>query len=250
MRLAVVSDIHSNLEALEAVLRDASARGVGRIVSLGDNIGYGADPEAVVRLLRQQKIDSVIGNHELALMDPECLKVFNPHARQALLINKGLLSKKSLGYIRGSKVFMVRRGCLFVHGLPPDSVTTYLSLTTKKRLGHIMAAMDQPIAFVGHTHQLEVVRLDRDGVTRSKIEKKVLFLDKGSRYIINAGSVGQPRKSSLDAKYLIFDPDLYSVEPRYVDYDRASAAKKIKKAGISDEFARRLVQPSNQERSL
>lgn len=250
MRLAVVSDIHSNLEALEAVLWDTKNLGIDKVVSLGDNIGYGADPEAVIRLLVKHKIESVIGNHELALLEPTYLEAFNPLARQALLINKRQLSEKSLARIRSFKVSLVRMGCLFVHGLPPDSVTTYLSRASDKKLGQIMAHMDQQISFVGHTHQLEVVRLDRDRVTRSKIEKKVLFLDKGSRYIINAGSVGQPRKSTLDAKYLVFDPDLYCVEPRVVGYDRASAAKKIRKAGIPEGFARRLVQPSNQERSL
>ncbi len=250
MRLAVVSDIHSNLEALEAVLRDVAALGIDQVVSLGDNIGYGGDPEAVVQLLRQQKIDSVIGNHELAMLDPACLEAFHPLARKALMINKRLLSMKSRVQISGFRTFLVRQGCLFVHGLPPDLVTAYLSRASDTRLSHIMDSMEQRIAFVGHTHQLEVIRLDRDRVSRSKIEKKVLFLDKGSRYIINAGSVGQPRKSSLDAKYLVFDPDRYCIEARYVDYDREAAAKKIRKAGISEEFAQRLVQPSNQERSL
>ena len=127
MKLAVVSDIHSNIEAFEAVLADAFALGVDQIVSLGDNIGYGGDPETVVRLMGQHKIESVMGNHELALMDGGYLEKFNPRARKALLINKNLISRESMDQIRLFQPFMVRFGLRFVHGLPPDSVTTYIS---------------------------------------------------------------------------------------------------------------------------
>jgi len=241
MKLAVVSDIHSNLEAFEAVLADASTLGVDQIVSLGDNIGYGGDPEAVFRLMGQHKIESVMGNHELALMDGSYLEKFNPRARKALLINKSLISRETMDQILLFQPFMVRFGLRFVHGLPPDSVTTYLSKVSISRLVHIMASMDEKITFVGHTHKLSITSLFQGRVTQDEMEKKVLFLDKRARYIINAGSVGQPRSSNLDAKYLVFDSSLYSIAPRYVAYDKNAAAEKIRKAGIPGAFAQILV---------
>jgi len=124
----------------------------------------------------------------------------------------------------------------------PDLVTTYISKVSISRLGHIMASMDEKITFVGHTHKLSITSLFQGRVTQDEMEKKVLFLDKRARYIINAGSVGQPRSSNLDAKYLVFDSSLYSVEPRYVAYDKKAAAEKIRKAGIPGAFARILVE--------
>ncbi|MEA1967031.1 MAG: metallophosphoesterase family protein [Thermodesulfobacteriota bacterium] len=241
MRIAVISDIHSNFEAFEAVLKHIKKAGVDEVISLGDNIGYGADPEEVIRLLCKNSIDSVLGNHELALLNKRYLAGFNPTARAALIKNRKMLSKASSEYISYFKPFFVRFGCRFVHGLPPDSVSTYLSLTSETKLERIMAALSQKISFTGHTHLLGIVELQKHGLIRRKIKKNIERLDKESRYIINAGSIGQQRDGDARAKFVIWDSDAGTLEPVYIEYDKEAAAEKIRKAGISDRYAKILL---------
>ncbi len=241
MRIAVISDIHSNLEAFEAVIGDIDSAGVDDIISLGDNIGYGADPEKVINIIQKRQIKSVLGNHELALIDKNYLRGFNPKAKEALTKNRAMLSKHSINFIKKFDVYCLCCGGRFVHGLPPDSMTEYLKLTPLGKLKTIMDSISERICFVGHTHLLEIIRLKKSKITRFKITKKSISLDKESRYIINAGSVGQPRDKDLRAKYLIWDLDSYAIEARYISYDKRLAAAKIRKAGINNIYAIRLL---------
>ncbi len=242
MKLAVISDIHSNLEAFTAVLEDIDkAAGVDDIFSLGDNIGYGADPEKVISLLENRKIISVLGNHELALLDKNYLRDFNANAKKALIQNSRMISEKSINIIKSFNLYCVRYGCRFVHGLPPDSATKYITLTPFGILKTIMEKLSQRICFVGHTHFLEITQLKKGVITRDKITKKTISLDKESRYIINAGSVGQPRDKDSRAKYLIWDSVSRKIEPRYVPYNNRLAAAKIMKVGIPEMYAMKLL---------
>jgi len=241
MRLAVISDVHSNLEALSAVLASIHQRKVDAVISLGDNIGYGADPEAVTMLLRRNRIVSVMGNHELALLNDDYLAGFNPMAKAALVKNRALLSHDSREHLAGLKSAIGRFNGCFVHGLPPDSITTYLSHATDILLERRMAGLARKISFVGHTHLLGMVELGSQGIVRKKLKEKKAPLDPKSRYIINAGSVGQPRDGDPRAKFVIWDADALTVEPVFLEYDRKAAAEKIRKAGIPEVFARRLL---------
>jgi predicted phosphodiesterase len=237
MRLAVISDIHSNLEAFQAVMDDISKLSIDDAVSLGDNIGYGAQPEEIIENLKHYSITSVLGNHELALLDSDYLKTFGSSAREALKINKKKLSDKALKHIATLQPFLVRYGCRFVHGMPPDMITRYIFNESKQRIINIITRFKQKITFVGHTHQLVIYELDQGVLKKKKLLKCRLSLAKSSRYIINTGSVGQSRDSYNEAKYVIWDSDRYTIESRFVPYDYHNAAKKIKKAGIPEQYA-------------
>ncbi len=160
MRIAIVSDIHSNLTAFQEVLADIDRSRVDRIVSLGDNIGYGPEPEEVLELIRARTIHSIMGNHELGIADPSCLSWFNNSARRSLEINRGLLSSVSIEYIRTLAPAYALDQCLFVHGFPPDSVTTYLFEVSDMHLRKVLSTMAQELCFVGHTHDLQLLTFD------------------------------------------------------------------------------------------
>lgn len=244
MRLAVISDIHSNLDAFKAVMDDISKQAVDDVISLGDNIGYGAEPEEIIVNLNRYAISSVLGNHELAILNEDYLKTFNPHARKALVINKNKLSDPAIDYISTLPPCLVRYGCRFVHGVPPDTVTIYIFNEPDQNLIRIMKQLKERITFVGHTHQLGVYELYQ-GVLKKKIFlKSTVSLAKSRRYIINTGSVGQPRDGYNEAKYVIWDSARNNVEPRFVSYDYHKAAKKIKKAGIPKRYADLLEKAS------
>jgi len=240
MRLAVISDIHGNLEAFKEVLADVDKSQVDAIASLGDNIGYGPDPEEVVRLILKRNIPSVMGNHELAVVDTECLDCMNPSARRSLLLTKSLLSTDTVHYINTLSPSMTFHESLCVHGCPPDSVTTYLFQVTNAQFKEIFRAMKEKICFVGHTHFPQIISFDGAEPVGTPLCEGKIALQEDYRYIINVGSVGQPRDGNNNAKYVIWDTSSESIEMRYIPYDIAATANKILELGFPRFNATRL----------
>ena len=173
MRIAIISDIHSNLEAFREVLADIDRSHVDHIVSLGDNIGYGPEPEEVLQLIRARNIPSIMGNHELGIIDPSCLSWFNHYARRSLEMNRELLSPADIEYIHTLAPAFALDRCLFVHGFPPDSTTTYLFDVSDFGLKRVLLSQDQELCFVGHTHVLELISFDGQRVRHARLPQPV-----------------------------------------------------------------------------
>ncbi|SLM31581.1 conserved hypothetical protein [Desulfamplus magnetovallimortis] len=280
-KTAIISDIHSNLEALDAVLDDIDNAGINNVISLGDQIGYGADPEAVIQRLIERKVICTLGNHELALIDDRYLKRFNKEAALTIDMHRNRLSSDSMKFISEMPRLIVSHGGRFLHGTPPDSITEYVSRISEKRLTRIMAFLKQSIAFTGHTHLMQWFELYNDksqqddafetkstpeSAQSSQLSEKCrpgtessshgsvlkkgsfepndpspLTLDPACRYLVNAGSIGQPRDHCWKAKYVIWDRDEGVILPRYIEYDNTTAAEKIEKTGLPARFARQLM---------
>lgn len=241
MKLAVLSDIHANLEAFQEVLADLKSQTVDLILTLGDAIGYGPDPAEVIYLLQENRILSVMGNHERAVADPKNLNWFNPTARKALEITTKMLSSESIDYISKFPNAMVHFGARFVHGFPPESQTTYLFQVTDRKMNRAFQAMTEKFCFVGHTHDLELIAHDGHRFERTRLIKGFNRFKPNMKYIVNIGSVGQPRDGNTDAKYIIFDTDNKRIELRHVPYDRSKTAAKIVRAGIPRLYAEKLL---------
>lgn len=241
MRMAVISDIHGNLEALAQVLTDIEGSDIDRMVCLGDSIGYGPEPEEVVAMIHDRHIPSILGNHELAVIDQNLLTWFNPLARRSLLKTIEMLSEKTINFISKLKPFMIANGYRFVHGYPPDSATTYLFQIAEDELRQTFKRMKEKICFVGHTHRLEIIGFNGKSITRSPLIQNIVHLNSTHRYIINIGSVGQPRDGDNHAKYIILDTGKNSIEVKFIPYDIASVVNKIMEAGLPTEHAVRLL---------
>ena len=239
-KLAVLSDIHANYEALEAVLEDIEKSGVEKAVSLGDNIGYGPDPSKVVSTLQMNNIRSVLGNHELAILNPELRKWFNPFAKKAINITEKMLTENAYSQISEYPETLSENDMLFVHGAPPDKVLTYLFEISPDGFSEIFSQYPQKFCFTGHTHQLRLVTWN--GLSADSVPglEQFTYFDHEKRYIINSGSVGQPRDGDKHAKYLIFDPEIMSLELRFIEYDRSSTRAKIIERGFPDIYAQML----------
>jgi diadenosine tetraphosphatase ApaH/serine/threonine PP2A family protein phosphatase len=240
MRIAVISDIHANLEALEAVLVDIDRLAVDAVFCLGDNIGYGAEPERVVQTLRRRGIPSVLGNHEMAVVDPKYLSWFNPTARQSLQANIDMLASETIAHIRGLKPVMLAHGCRFVHGFPPDSPFVYLFQVSGRRKREVLSKTPERITFVGHTHLLEMVAFDGRRLQQEELAAGTFPLEPDCRYIFNVGSVGQPRDGDNRAKFALWDAEADVLAVRRVAYDIPTAAAKIREAGLPEAHALRL----------
>jgi len=241
MRIAVISDIHANLEAFTAVLADMDVFSPDAVVCLGDSVGYGADPEAVLALLRERGIPSVMGNHEYGLTVPGAMSWFNPSARQAVEKTLTLLCPESLAFIANLPKFLARDGLRFVHGMPPDKTHNYFFKYNGKALETVMKAMTEPVCFIGHTHMLEYAAWEGGAALRGELEKGIMELDPAKKYILNIGSVGQPRDGNRKAKYALYDATAATLEIRYVPYDNELAAKKIREIGMPAQYADKLV---------
>ncbi|MCF8025122.1 MAG: metallophosphatase family protein [Desulfobacteraceae bacterium] len=241
MKFAVISDIHGNAAAFREVLKDMEKTEVSGIYCLGDNIGYGPEPEEAVRLLRERDIPSVIGNHELAVKEPGFLNWFNPLARVSLEKTMGLLSGQTFDYIEGLPFCIVEHNCRFVHGFPPDSATEYLFEIVPERLRQALDQLEERICFVGHTHELMLVSQNGKGITKRPLKRETVLLDTNCRYIVNIGSVGQPRDGNNNAKYVIFDDQAFELEIRSVSYNVTETVNKIFRAGLPEQHAWRLV---------
>ena len=240
MRIAVISDIHGNMEAFGAVLADIDMSDIDQIISLGDNIGYGPEPEAVLNLIRERDIPSVMGNHELATVDPNYLSWFNPNARISIEKTFEMLFDTSLQYICNLEAYLIDRNLRYVHGVPPDSITTYQFEISEDEFKEIMHRMRENICFIGHTHILEIIEFDGNEVTRRPLNRGITDLKADKKYIINIGSVGQPRDGNNHAKYIVWDASENAIEVKFVAYDIESVVKKIIAAGLPEVHALRL----------
>jgi predicted phosphodiesterase len=240
MRLAIFSDTHGNYDAFDQVLQDIDTCDVDAVISLGDNIGYGPESDCVIKKIKALNIPSVQGNHELALNDEEYLSWFNPAARKSLIKTRDLLSQTSIRYISQFEPVITSYDCRFVHGFPPDSPLIYMFQVSESRKQKVFEEMTERLCFIGHTHTLEILSYDGNDIQYEDLPKGLSRLDPAKKYIINIGSVGQPRDSSNNAKYVVWDSLEDSLDVRFISYDIAAVVKKIKAAGLPKEHAQRL----------
>jgi len=237
MLVAILSDIHGNMEALNAVWSELEDFSVSRIVCLGDMIGYGPDPEDVLRSVREHGAVCCLGNHELGIVSAEERSWFNSTARKGLGLTERLLSEDSKEYISGLPRCIDLEGARFVHGFPPDSVTTYLFQVEEARLAEWFGAGVE-LTFVGHTHELMLVQWRGTEAETRELVQETVALD--GPCIINAGSVGQPRDGNNNAKYLLWDTERRSVDVRFVPYDIGRTVARIRERGFPEYYGSRL----------
>lgn len=240
MRLAIISDIHGNMDALDEVFADIEKSSVDATICLGDMVGYGPEPEAVIQAICRRNIPTLMGNHELSIIDPKYLAWFNPLARLSIQKTIPMLSEKSLDFIASLKTFVSQGQARFVHGFPPDSVITYLFQIEEPAFCSAFESLSENLCFVGHTHKLEFVSYKDGTVIRGPLIKGVMQLRKEKKYIINVGSVGQPRDGNNTAKYAIWDQTENLIQVKFIPYHIAKVTNKIIEAGLPDAHAERL----------
>jgi diadenosine tetraphosphatase ApaH/serine/threonine PP2A family protein phosphatase len=236
----ILTDIHGNREALEAVLADAEGL-YDCVLCLGDLVGYGADPNAVSEWAREETAATVRGNHDRACAGTESLEFFNPAARTSAIWSRRALIEENRNYLnqlpRGPLRIEEPLGAfLLVHGSPIDE-DQYVSSMDDAALmeGHL----ELPVTFFGHTHLQGAFRLAPAGVARIR-PPQPLRMEQGYQYLINPGSVGQPRDGDPRAAYVLYSIEDQTVEFRRVAYDIDGAAAKIRAAGLPEVLARRL----------
>jgi diadenosine tetraphosphatase ApaH/serine/threonine PP2A family protein phosphatase len=237
MRLAIFSDIHSNLEALEAVLAEAHERQCTQFVCLGDVVGYNANPHECAARVREMDCPIVKGNHDEQASLIESSRDFNELAEHAIEWTRENLTEEDKHWLRDLRLQRQVRDFTIVHA----------TLDTPEHWGYVFNNLDAAasftyqhttVCFFGHTH-VPMAFVRDDGVKRVRVEQ--LRIETSKKYFINTGSVGQPRDGDWRAAYCIYHLDKNVVEQRRLKYDLATAQKKIVKAGLPHLLAERLA---------
>jgi diadenosine tetraphosphatase ApaH/serine/threonine PP2A family protein phosphatase len=235
---AVISDIHANLEALEAVRREIDGISPDRVLCLGDIVGYGASPDRCIEIARETAAAVVAGNHDCGVTGQTDISYFNRYAREAIQWTASALGEAGLEYLRGLPLSHVERDRIrIVHATPREPERWNYIFTYQQAMDEFSAFTEQ-ICFVGHSHQpcifemmdAETIIMNSDHVT----------LREDRRYIVNVGSVGQPRDGDPRACLCVFDDEAGEVNIRRVEYDIEGAQQRIQTAGLPAVLAKRL----------
>ncbi len=249
MRILLLSDIHANLEALEACLAAFPAYDVA--VNLGDVVGYGASPNEVVERSRQLGSIVVRGNHDKACSGVSNMEDFNPIAGLAVLWTRTILRQENMVWLRdlppGPAQVDGIASIQFVHGSPADEDEYLLMLPDALRS---LGSSQPSITVFGHTHVQGGFLCGRDDAAtirpvyqkRDTLEKFDFSLDRNCRYLINPGSVGQPRDGDWRAAFGLFDTDTWAVSYYRVPYELKRAQQRILDADLPERLAIRLAQ--------
>lgn len=241
MRYAILGDIHSNLEAFQAVLEDIKARGgVDGVWCVGDVVGYGPDPNACVDLVRSEQYVCVAGNHDWAAVGKVDVNDFNPEAAEAALWTARQLTPENKDYLTGLPLRLQVSDFTLVHGSPRQPIWEYLVSPTlaQANLSHFTT----PYCLIGHSHVPLVFEFVEDkGCYLKNLPEDAPLKLGGNRLIINPGSVGQPRDGDPRASYLIYDWEKAEIYYHRVEYDIPLTQEKMFRNGLPERLAERLT---------
>ncbi|MGH2954146.1 MAG: metallophosphoesterase family protein [Solirubrobacterales bacterium] len=244
MRLAILSDIHANLPALEAVLAEVEGAGVDDVWCLGDVVGYGADPDECTQVVAERCSLCLVGNHDLAVLDALDISTFSPAASAAVRWTREVISDEAIEYLRSLEPADESREVSLYHASPRDPVWEYV--LWPDQAAECIHAQASRVSLIGHSHvALFFVLSDRvageqaDARGAQAGAGTSLTLDEG-RWLINPGSVGQPRDGDPRAAWLELDTDGWSATYHRVDYDIDRAAESILATDLPEHLARRL----------
>jgi predicted phosphodiesterase len=245
MRLALISDIHSNLPALEAVLADVEAAGVDQVWCLGDVVGYGAQPDECAALVQAQCQVCLVGNHDLAALEELDISTFSPAAAAAVRWTREEMSESSRNFLAGLKPADETREVGLYHASPRDPVWEYV--LWPDQAAQCIRAQARRVSFVGHSHVALFFALAEargageieDARGAQAAAGTTLDVRRG-RWLVNPGSVGQPRDGDPRAAWLELDTEVWQANFRRVAYDVASAADSIVAPGLPPHLGERL----------
>jgi diadenosine tetraphosphatase ApaH/serine/threonine PP2A family protein phosphatase len=239
MRVAVISDIHANLYALEAVLTAVRAEAPDEIWCLGDTVGYGPEPNRCCALVAEHATVCLAGNHDLAVTDAISSEEFNGDAGAAVRWTKEAIDEPSLAFLRGLAPQARRGGVELFHGSPLDPVWDYvLSEETALRSFELTS---EPLLLVGHSHVALVLALVELRVVGGVAPYDAPLDLAGARFLLNPGSVGQPRGKDPRAAWLLLELDARKASFRRTVYPVGSTQAQMRAAGLPEALAARLA---------
>lgn len=241
MRIALISDIHSNLEALTEVLKDIEKESIDKIYCLGDIVGYGPNPNECVTLVRDNCEITVMGNHDAAAFSPSMAKEFNKNAKYAIEWTASVLNDESRDFLSSLKLQDKVDDITLVHATPYDPyLWHYISTIEDARFNFNF--FKTKFCFIGHTHISGLIMFNTIGnnITIHKPNSFDLSEYSENKFIVNTGSVGQPRDKNPKSSYVIFDKEEELITFKRIPYDIKKYQKKMKEIPMPDFLTSRV----------
>ncbi len=239
MRYGIFSDVHSNLEALEAVIKAYESEAIDKYLCIGDSVGYATNPNECIAKIRALETISVAGNHDWASVNLFSLDNLNPLACQGILWTMSYLSRESRDFLGGVNLVYKNEYLTLVHGnldCPREFNYTYNS----EDAWRTFSILETKLCFIGHSHIPGIFIRDITDNIRY-LEEASFAIEEYNNYIVNVGSVGQPRDGSPKASFCIYDTDTLIVQIKRVGYDVEETRNKIIKAGLPRYLGDRLL---------
>jgi len=239
MKVAVISDIHANRHALEATLDAIASSDASELWCLGDLVGYGAEPDACVELARAHAAVCLSGNHDMAVSGEISLEEFSTGARMAAEWTQDVMDPANIAYLRTLRPQGQEHELGLFHASPRDPIWEYVLSTLLAEL--CLDAQDNRVCLVGHSHvALSFTRQSGEGATGEPRRDRTILDISGGEWLLNPGSVGQPRDGDPRASWLMLDLELMLATFHRTEYDIAGAASAIRAARLPDSLAERL----------
>jgi len=237
MKYAILSDIHSNIESLQSVIKFLEPKNIDCYLCLGDIVGYGANPLECSDLIGALCPTIILGNHDAGTAGIMPLSHFNSYASDAIIWTKSRINKETAAFLKDLPLIYKEKDFTLVHGTleEPQKFNYLIDMDSAKKSFDLM---ESDLLFVGHTHVPGVFEKNNKKV-RYYFNNRVM-LKKNRKYIVNAGSVGQPRDGDQRACVVLYDSKKKEIRFERVEYDIDSASSKIKKSGLSDKLADRI----------
>lgn len=239
-KIAVISDIHGNFHALQAVLEEVDKEGADLVVCCGDVVGYGARPNECCQAVRDRGMPTIAGNHDHASLLLTDISNFNEIAKAAVLWTRDVLDEDNAAWLRQLPLTLTDKAnnVYFVHASPKDPGEWNYILTMGEARTNFNY-FTESICFIGHSHQPFIIENDNGNLACPS--KPEIELREGRRYLVNVGSVGQPRDHNPDPCFVICDLENRRMRIRRTKYDLAGAQQAIRDAGLPRELAERLA---------
>jgi len=238
MRYGIISDIHGNLEALQTVLQSCHRQNVQNILCIGDIVGYGASPGECIAALKEAEAICVAGNHDWAVAARLDASYFSSDGKEAINWTRSKISIEDITLLSMLNLVCTSDEVMMVHSSPfqPEAFTY---LTDVAKATKAFSALSHPVCFIGHTHVPRIFAKRDNNIVNTKTFEFEVHPD--YQYIVNVGSVGQPRDGNPMASYGIYDSETQMIELKRVQYDIQTAQKKIVNAGLPEILAQRLM---------
>ncbi len=241
MKLGFISDVHANLEALNAAIEALAKRNVDRILCAGDVVGYGPDPVACIEQLQAQGIQAAKGNHDAVAAGEKSDKYLNKLAREAIQWTRQQLSREERNWLAALPYVHRTKEYLLVHATPMHPDEWEYLLHPYQAVYHF-EGFQETLMFNGHTHIPKIFELTAFDVNVIPAEPgRLISLESGNRYLINVGSVGQPRDGNPDGCACVYDVEAREIEYVRFPYDIAAVQAKMSKAGLPKRLVNRLA---------
>ncbi|KAB2881391.1 metallophosphoesterase family protein [bacterium] len=233
MRIAVISDIHANLEALTKALNVIDDQKPDEIICLGDVVGYGPDPDQCIDIVRKRSNIILMGNHDYAVTHTEATENFNPIAKEAVLWTREQISEDNLNFLSLLPYTHKLNDIYFVHSTPQEPEEWHYVFTWNDAMTQF-DHFEEKVCFIGHSHVPQIYYHDTSTTMSFSLSKE-------TKYLINVGSIGQPRDGNPRLSFGIFDTNKWYYQPYRSEYDTEATAQKIRERGLPPFLADRLI---------